>query len=186
MGSRTLFVESATGEPPTGAAPLSVTVHVVLLELAKAEGAHVRVLSVGGGLPGPVTTAPVPERSTLLPVEEDATVLLTANEVLMAPWAIVRLTTATTPSDKVLAFMPDNMQVYVPEPAIQLTVLPASLADCPAVAEMAITFPAGYVNVHSRAAAGSLFAIEDRLRPKETVPFVAVAPDDRIMEPVCP
>ena len=84
-GSRTLLEESATAEPPRGAAPPSVTVHVVLLELAKAEGAQVKALSVGAGLPGPITTAPVPERSTLLPVEEDATVLLTANEVLMAP-----------------------------------------------------------------------------------------------------
>jgi hypothetical protein len=73
----------------------------------------------------------------------------------------------------------------VPEPEEQVNVLPALVADNPATAEIEMTLLAGKVSVHCNAA-GSLPAGEVRVRFKETVPLVAVVPEDRANESVCP
>jgi len=68
---------------------------------------------------------------------------------------------------------------------MQLSVLPALVADVPAVAEIETTLLEGNVNVHCTAE-GSLPAGEVRVRFKETVPSAAVVPDDKARESVCP
>jgi hypothetical protein len=109
--SRRLLLEMATAVPPTGAAPLNVTVQLAVAEPARLVGRHAReVRTIGGGTP-PVTTPPVGESVIALPNAEAATPLLIPIVVLLTPEAIVRFTTATVPFDMMLAFMPETRQV---------------------------------------------------------------------------
>jgi hypothetical protein len=73
----------------------------------------------------------------------------------------------------------------MPEPAEQVTVLPALVAAAPARAEIATTSLGGYISVHWTAV-GSLPAVEVKVRFRETAPFAAETPEDRANEPVCP
>ena len=57
--------------------------------------------------------------------------------------ATVRLTTATMPFEMMLAFNPENKQVYAPEVSAHTTVFPALVAVSPALTEMEVTFAAG-------------------------------------------
>jgi hypothetical protein len=66
-----------------------------------------------------------------------------------------------------------------------LIVLPALVADSPAVAEIETTLAGGNVNVSCRAE-GSLPTGDVRVRFSETVPFAAVVPEDKTNESVCP
>lgn len=104
--SKALLLERATMAPPAGAAPLSVTVQLAVLELASVAGRHAREVGTIGGGPPPVTTPPVVESVMALPEAEDAKALLIPIAVLVTPEAIVRLTTASGPFDIMLAFMP--------------------------------------------------------------------------------
>jgi hypothetical protein len=142
-GSRALLLDKATAVPPVGAGPLSVTVQFVLFDAANVVGVHAREVSVGTEVPGPVTTPPVPVTAMVLPEGEAATAFVIPMDVLMTPEAMVRFTTAMLPFEIVVAFMPDIRQVYPPELETQLRVLPALVAAGPALAEIAITLPAG-------------------------------------------
>jgi hypothetical protein len=79
--------------------------------------------------------------------------------------------------------MPQAIQVYVPAPEAQLSVLPALAAEDPATTEIAATLLAGYVSVHW-SAAGSLPAGEVKFRFSETAPFAAAVPEDNAKESV--
>jgi hypothetical protein len=68
---------------------------------------------------------------------------LTPIEVVVAPAAIVRFTTATVPLEMVAALMPQPQQVYTPEPGTQLNDLPALVAAAPAITDMETTLFAG-------------------------------------------
>jgi hypothetical protein len=184
-GRRVLLLESEMAEPPAGADPLSFTVHVVPFNAARVDDAHVKVLNVGGEVAGPVTTAPAPDSSIVLPLADAAATPVIPIEVLNTPWPIVKLTTATAPSETALALGPDNKQVYTPAAAAQLSVLPELIAAGRAEADMASTFLDGYVSFHWRAD-GALPAGEDKLSAKDTVPFAAATPGERANEPVCP
>lgn len=64
-------------------------------------------------------------------------------DVLATPAAIVRFRIAMVPFWIAAVFKPEAKQMYTPEPAIQLTVLPALVADAPAMAEIDKTLPTG-------------------------------------------
>lgn len=182
---RTVFVfVSVTTAPPVGAAPLKVTVQAVLLELLKVEAAHDRTVTVGKGTV-PVTTPPVPDTLIPCPALEAAAVLLIAIGVLLTPAAGATFTTAKTPLEIVLAFMPDIRQEYVPEPAKQLNVLEAFVAAAPALAETVTRLLAGYVRVHSTAA-GWLPDGNVKVRFRDAIPPVPTAPEARDRESTCP
>jgi hypothetical protein len=100
-----LLSESETGVPPLGAAEVRVTVQAVLPELVTAEGVQDNELRDGAVAP-PVTVPPVAERAIALPAPEDATALVIPIDVLVAPRAIVKFTTATVPFGMMLVFMP--------------------------------------------------------------------------------
>jgi hypothetical protein len=104
-GSRVLLLESETLVPPVGAAELRVTVQVVPPKLVIVDGAQDNELRDGAAAP-PVTVPPVAERAIALPAPEDATALVIPIDVLVAPVAIVRFTTATMPFEIMLVFMP--------------------------------------------------------------------------------
>jgi hypothetical protein len=69
-------------------------------------------------------------------------------DVLTTPAAMVTFTIATFPFWIAVVFKPEAKQVYTPEPATQLSVLPALVDDAPGVAEIDKTLLAGYANVH--------------------------------------
>jgi hypothetical protein len=75
------------------------------------------------------------------------------------------------------------MQVYVPEPLTHARDLPAPVIADPALAEMEVTFAAGYVKLHWTAA-GSLPDGEVRFRFRDKVPLDVAAPDDKARESV--
>ena len=135
-----LFVR-ATLAPPGGAAPLSVTLHVELLELPKLAGLQDKELTLGNA---PLVTVPPVEESAISSPEGDAArLLLIAIEVMVKPTDMVRFTTATVPFEMIPEFMPDTTQVYVPKPGKQFKLLEALLDAAPAVAEIAATLAAG-------------------------------------------
>jgi hypothetical protein len=101
-------------------------------------------------------------------------VLLSAN---------VKVTEATTPFGMLLVAIPTATQVYDPELAVQDKVLPAAVADGPAMALTELTSP-GYVSVHCKAA-GSLPAGEFTESANVTLPPLAV-PEERVREPDWP
>jgi len=113
-GSSVLLLEVATTVPPAGAAPLNVTVQLAVPELARLLGRHAREVRTVAERPPPLTLPPVGERVIALPAAEAPKVLLIPIAVLVTPEAIVKFTTATTPFDMMLAFMPEIMQVKVP------------------------------------------------------------------------
>jgi len=94
----------------------------------------------------------------------------------VTPAAMVRFTFATTPFGMTLAFMPDAMHRYEPEPPAQVTVLLAASAAAPDVAEIYVTLLAGYVKVHCSAASAPV--AEANVRLKATVPSAAATPED--------
>jgi len=108
----------------------------------KLNGLQARVETCIGKAP-PVTVPPVAEIETAVPSGKAPRVLVTPIGVLVAPTAIVRLTTARVPFGMMLAFMPAAIHVYDPEPPKQVTVLPAPEATDPTTAEIAVTLLAG-------------------------------------------
>ncbi len=68
--------------------------------------------------------------------------------VLAAEEDMVTLTTATTPSEIEVEFIPLTKHLYEPLPPLQLTDFPAAVAADPVETATAETFEAGYVNVH--------------------------------------
>jgi len=105
-------------------------------------------------------------------------------DVVVAPTAMVRFTTATVPFEMVPPFEPDTIQLYVPAPPEQLSVCVALLNAAPAVAEMETTLAVGYVSVHC-SADGALPEADASTKFRGTVPFAAAVPEDRVNESVC-
>jgi len=148
-GSSALLLDSATTVPPAGAAPLSVTVQLVLPELDTVVGAQAKEVTVGPGPPpSPITIPPVADTAMALPETDAAPPLLIPMVVLITAAAIVRFTTATVPLAIILAFSPEATQVYAPETAAQFNTLAALVAAAPAAAEIERTLLGGYVSVH--------------------------------------
>lgn len=141
--STVLVFVSVTAAPPVGAAPVKVTVQVVLLELLNVEGVHDRVVTVGKTTAVTVTRPPVPEIPMAVPAVDEAAMLLIAIGTLLTPAAGETFTTATVPFKTVLAFIPETRQEYAPEVEEQLNVLEALVAAAPAVADMETTLLAG-------------------------------------------
>jgi hypothetical protein len=103
--SRALLSESETTVPPVGAAPLRVTVQVVLPALVTVEGVQDNELRDGAVAP-PVTVPPVAETVIALPVPEDPAALVIPIDVLVTPADIVKFTIATAPFGMMAVFMP--------------------------------------------------------------------------------
>ncbi len=123
-----LLLESGTVNPPPGAAPVSETVHPVLVGVLRVVVVHPTALSATGV--GSVMTPAPPEAGMGVPATVDATTPLTITpiEVVEGLAAIWNVATATMPSPKVLVLNPKARQVF-PE---QLSVLPPAVVDPPA------------------------------------------------------
>lgn len=132
---------NVTLAPPLGAAPLSVTVQVELIELLMLAGLQDRELTVGKA--PPVTVPPVDERAMLVPEGDAATPPLIWIAVAVRSGAIVRFTTATVPFEMIAEFMADTRHLYVPLPGKQFSVLEALMEAVPGVAEIETTLAAG-------------------------------------------
>ena len=139
-------LDSVTAAPPAGAAPVSVTVQVVVLELFKVDGVHDSEATVGRTGAPRDTVPPVPDITTLYPEPDTPMMLLIPIDTLLTPVASARLTTATVPFEIMPVFIPETRQVYAPELATQFTVLPA--LEAPATTEIEAMLPGGYVSVH--------------------------------------
>jgi hypothetical protein len=142
-----LVLVRVTMAPPVGAACVSVTVQVELLELLRVVGRQDRELTVGkGGLlfaAPPVTVPPVAKSTMPLPVGEAAALLLIPIAVVVKPAAIVRFTTPTAPFEMVLALIADATQENVPTPPKQFNDLPAAVIAVPEFTEMETTLAGG-------------------------------------------
>jgi hypothetical protein len=184
-GSRALLLNSEIAVPPAGAAWLRFTVQVALVPEVKLAALQDKEVSVGTEGPGPETVPPVAETANEEPEPDAATVFPNPIGVLVTPAAIIRFTIATVPFWIGVLFMPQAKQVYTPELAVQLSVLPALLAEDPALAEIDRTLLVGKVNVHWRAA-GSLPAGDVKSRVRDTAPFAAAVPEERVRESVWP
>jgi hypothetical protein len=142
-----LVLVKVTMEPPVGAAWLSVTVQVELLELLRVVGRQDRERTVGkGGLlfaAPPVTVPPVAKTTMPPPVGEDAALLVIPIAVVVNPAAIVRFTTPTAPFEMALAFIAEATQENVPTPPKQFNDLPAAVIAVPEFTEMETTLAGG-------------------------------------------
>ena len=105
-----LVLVRVTMAPPVGAACVSVTVQVELLELLRVVGRQDRELTVGKAAP-PVTVPPVSKSTMPLPVGEESALLVIPMAVVVSPAAMVRFTTATAPFEMIPAFIAEASQV---------------------------------------------------------------------------
>ncbi|HUI58056.1 MAG TPA: hypothetical protein VLY04_23945 [Bryobacteraceae bacterium] len=110
-----LLLDNATALPPAGAAWFSVTVQVLEALGPTLAGLHAKPVTCTGDAP-PVTVPPVADIVIPVPEGDDPILPLAPIAVLVAPVAIVRLTTATVPFGMIVAFMPEARHVYEPEP----------------------------------------------------------------------
>jgi hypothetical protein len=114
-----LLSDSATANPPLGAAPLSVTVHEDDPGAFTLPGAHERALNVTGtGIWVTMIVPPVPEAGIEVPPPVVPEVLLSVTGMLLldAPEAIVKANVATVPFPIVVVLNPTTKQVAVPLP----------------------------------------------------------------------
>jgi hypothetical protein len=128
-----LLSDTATDEPPAGAAWDNVTVQVEVPPDVTVVGVHwsAETETVEGTLIVP----PVPAMATLYP-EGNTPITLLSGIVATLPLVAdtVAVTTATTPFPIALAFMPLARQVREPLLETQLSVLPAPVRAGPATA----------------------------------------------------
>lgn len=143
-----LLADRVTEAPLLEAAALNVAVQFAVPGVTIVVGVHDNDATVGLIVPEPVIVPPVPLSVRALPVGSAAEALVKLMDVVLTLEPIVIFTTATTPLAMLFAFKPVARQVYVPEPAAQLSVLPAVVAVAPAVAEMDVTSEGAYVSVH--------------------------------------
>jgi hypothetical protein len=134
---------NATTAPPAGAGPARVIAQFDVPELLSVEGRHTSELILGNGVVPLVTLPPDAVTASASPICEAPRLFVTPIAVSFTPGAIARFTTATTPSGIELLFSPHAMQVYVPEPPLQLNDLLEAVAADPGVAEIETTFAAG-------------------------------------------
>ena len=139
-----LLSERVTTAPPVGAAPLKVTVQVVVPGVLIVAGAQSRL--VGVTVPDCVTeiVPELPVRVIEEPVEEAPSTLVSPMVVLPADGESVILTTATVPFPMLLAFMPLAIQIYDPGVVLlQVNVSPAAVTAAPATWEIVATLAVG-------------------------------------------
>jgi len=140
--SSVLLSDTATAVPPAGAAPESVTVHVLLPDELRLAGEQLSEVRLGPANPGPVIVPPAAVIVVALPEGKDATEA-TPNEVLSEDAATATLTTATTPFAIVVLFIPYSRHMCLPEVVEHWRVFPALEAAAPAVVEIETTLLAG-------------------------------------------
>jgi hypothetical protein len=140
------LAESKTVSPPKGAVWERETVQLPPVLAGSTVGAHAKLLITGGA--EPVTFPRLPETAIASPVADEPIVLPAVIVVAPVPEASVAVTTATTPSEIVLTFMPAATHVYKPDPLAHVSVLLACVRAGPAAAVKFAIVPAGYVNVH--------------------------------------
>jgi hypothetical protein len=109
--SAALLLERVTLAPPDGAAALRVTVHALDAFCPRLVGLQASEETVGNPGPPPVTVPPVADIKRAFPEGEDATGFVTLMAVEVAPAAMVKFRTATTPLEMMLAFIPEMRQV---------------------------------------------------------------------------
>jgi hypothetical protein len=130
-------VPRATCTPPDPAAPLRVTVQLAVALGFKTAGLHATELIVGAGELG-LTVPPAAVSETPSPAGVEAMALL--NPKLMADEPdTVADTVATVPFPIAFWFGPLAMQVYCPDAAAHVSVLPAAVNAVPATAERFVT-----------------------------------------------
>jgi hypothetical protein len=169
-----LLSARVTEAPPAGAAEVSVTVHVLEAFAPKLAGLQTSELTPGRA--PAVTTPPVAVTAVALPDGRDATALTSPIAVVVALGATVIFKTATVPFEMMVLFTPYATQVREPAAAAQLSDFPAAVAAGPGLAEIASTFPAGYIKVHSTAA-GSFPAAEISAKFSDADPSDAATPE---------
>ena len=140
-----MFEESATAEPPVGAAFERVTVQEDVPPEATVDGEHCSdeaVIWVGVVA---VTVPPDPDTVAEVPSGRAPMTLLRGSEMLDAdPVEVsVKFRTATTPELITDEFMPEVRQIIVPPDALQLSDFPAAVRAAPAVALTEATSLAG-------------------------------------------
>jgi hypothetical protein len=133
-----LVLDRVTLAPPTGAPPVKVTVQVELLDGFKLAGRQDTALTAGPPA-APVTVPPVAETEMAFPAGDVPKLLFIP--MVVGVVATVRLIIATVPFAMIPASVPETTHVYTPEPAAQVTVLPAAVAAVPGLAEMVRTLP---------------------------------------------
>jgi hypothetical protein len=142
-----LLLERATKAPLLGAAALRVAVQVALPGVFMVAGAQAKDVRLGV-IPPLVMVPPVPDDTRAPPAALTAKVFATAMAVLVTPEAMVMFTDAIAPFEMVFGFIPVARHVYVPAPAVQVSVLAALVAAAPADVEIDVTAEGEYVNVH--------------------------------------
>lgn len=137
--SKALLLESATTEPPVGAAVFRVTV-----QLAMALGFRLPGVQVSAEMLGTVMIPLAPaETDSPSPIALTPVRLVIATVVVVALAASVSWTLPTTPDAIALVFDPVSRQVNTPVVDAQEMVLLAAVAAEPALIEMDETWAAG-------------------------------------------
>jgi hypothetical protein len=171
-------VAIVTVAPPVPTGAPRVTVHVAAVPGFNEAGLHASEVTVTeGGIT--FTVPPVALTGTALPSGAAARAPLTPISIAAEP-EIVADTVATTPSAIAVAFMPLAMQLYPPDPAAHVNVLPAAVAAAPAATERLET-PAGYAKVHWTADAVVPLGDESE-RSNETAPPATTLLDERVRD----
>jgi hypothetical protein len=138
--SAVLLAESATTAPPAAAGAVRVTRQLVAAPLDKVALPQVTeamagVAAGGGGnaAPEPATLPLVAATAIACPDADTPIVFTTVIAAELAPGASVTATVAATPLAMIPEFIPDVVQVYVPDAAEQVSDFPAAVNAGPAV-----------------------------------------------------
>jgi hypothetical protein len=178
-----LFDDTASTEPPEGAAPLNAAVQFDTPPEFNDVGEHVNPVTVTGG--GGARTITVPLTPVSGTVVADGVAPTTPTTSIVAVAAAVTSMMATTPSGIVVWLKPVSKHIYVPVPALQLMLFPAPLAAAPIFAFIAEIAAAGNCRVHCKAD-GAIPVGDVSVRFKLTGLPALVLADDNASVPDCP
>ena len=129
--STALLSDTLTTVPAVGAVWLKVTVQVDVAGGVKTRGLHLKMLRVARDGAATAIVPPVPVIGILVPVEETATIFVTAIVLALAVADRVTFTTAATPFWITWEFSPVSRQVYEPVRLMQDVDLTAAVAAEP-------------------------------------------------------
>jgi hypothetical protein len=178
-----LFDDTASTEPPAGAAPLSAAVQFDTPPEFNDVGVQLSPVTVTGG--GGARTVTVPLTPVSGTVVADGVAPTTPTTSIVAVAEAVTSMMATTPSGIVVWLKPVSKHIYVPVPALQLMLFPAPLAAAPIFAFIAEIAAAGNCRVHCKAD-GAIPVGDVSVRFKLTGLPALVLADDNASVPDCP
>ena len=145
-----LLLDSETTVPPVGAAPLRITVQLVVPGPVSVAGAQLRELTVRtvGTVTGSVIVPADVAVGIEFPTGSDVETLESESTKVVAVAASCKFTEAKFPSETTLSFIPKTTHVADPDPFLQLSDLLATVAAAPTVTLLDVTLAAGKVSVH--------------------------------------